>query len=1229
MFGQALFSTVLCVALVLLHAAQLDVDVGDVSPTSCAEKRNCPINVYFIIDTSESVALQTVPIQSLVDQIKRFIPMFIDKLESELYQNQVYITWQFGGLHYSDVVEIYSPLTSSKDIYLPRLSAINYLGRGTFTDCAISNMTQQIQTQMANGVNFAVVITDGHVTGSPCGGMKMQAERARDMGIKLFAVAPSEKVYEQGLREIANLPHELYRNNYAITQRDTLEIDVNTIDRIIQAMKHEAYGECYKMSCLEITGPPGPKGYRGQKGAKGNMGEPGSPGLKGRQGDPGIEGPIGYPGPKGVPGMKGEKGEIGSDGRRGAPGLAGRNGTDGQKGRLGRIGPPGCKGDPGDKGPDGYPGDAGDQGERGDAGIKALVSGSHQQAQELREGPCWPCSLGYLEILAGLVAVDPWDPQEKKEARDFQATLELKGLLEPREGKVKWDLLDPKERLGQVYISWAQREERGQPGVTAQVTSILSPHLYDFCVCQGATWRSRDERQQRLSWRHRRKGISFPSHREILVRRAFVVCPVRLETKVPGDHVETLVTWAQEVMLDRQDQRVTEAGLALATLDPEDLRVTRVRRGSQDPREEEVSLDQKEYKGPKERRGSRVILAQEESLDSVVHLVKQALRQRTLGKTVPEITVLFLQGTPGPPGDPGLTDCDVMTYVRETCGCCDCEKRCGALDIMFVIDSSESIGYTNFTLEKNFVINVVSRLGSIAKDPKSLTGARVGVVQYSHEGTFEAIKLDDERIDSLSSFKEAVKRLEWIAGGTWTPSALQFAYNKLIKESRREKAQVFAVVITDGRYDPRDDDKNLGALCGRDVVVNTIGIGDMFDQPEQSETLVSIACNEPQRVQKMRLFSDLVAEEFIDKMEDVLCPDPQVVCPELPCQTDDRNPGSVNPLIFHPMEEGVNIDFPSTIHSIAQFLNSTRESRDPSMYTQLVATLAFTAEKAKFATGNERQEWMDLFIDTFKMVHSEIMDFITVAVPSVKLLGKGRTDEELCKGWFMPPQRQEGLGKGETPKRSGISCLLPPAELAVAQCTQRPVDIVFLLDGSERIGEQNFQRAHRFVEDVAQQLMLARSSSDLMNARIALLQYGSERDHNVVFPLTHNLTEISDALAQIKYLDSSSNIGSAIIHAINNIVLSPGNGQRLARRNAELSFVFITDGITGSKNLEEAINSMKKQDVMPTVVALGSDVDMDVLLKLGLGDRAAIFREKDYDSLSQPSFFDRFIRWIC
>lgn len=35
--------------------------------------------------------------------------------------------------------------------------------------------------------------------------------------------------------------------------------------------------------------------------------------------------------------------------------------------------------------------------------------------------------------------------------------------------------------------------------------------------------------------------------------------------------------------------------------------------------------------------------------------------------------------------------------------------------------------------------------------------------------------------------------------------------------------------------------------------------------------------------------------------------------------------------------------------------------------------LVYTAERAKFATGGERQDWMDLFIDAFKLVHRDIV----------------------------------------------------------------------------------------------------------------------------------------------------------------------------------------------------------------------------------------------------------------
>nr|XP_033801311.1 collagen alpha-2(VI) chain [Geotrypetes seraphini]XP_033801312.1 collagen alpha-2(VI) chain [Geotrypetes seraphini] len=1024
MFPKKCLFVLFCMIFGSLHAQNDDDDDVDelslsVRSPSCSDKTDCPINVYFVIDTSESIILQIPPIRSLLDHMKRFIPRFLSKLENEAYQDQVSISWQYGGLHYSDEVKIYSPLTTDKNAYLANLQKVDYIGRGTFTDCAISSMIDQILSQSADtkAINFAVVITDGFVTGSPCGGMKFQSERARDAGIKLFAVAASSHLNEQGLKEIANLPHELYRNGYSIsTSTDVTEVNEATIDRIIMTMKHKAYEECYKLNCLEIPGPPGPSGYRGQKGSKGSAGEPGSPGEKGRQGDPGIEGPIGYPGPKGVPGLKGEKGDYGGDGKKGSSGLAGRNGTDGQKGKRGRIGPPGCKGDLGTKGPEGYPGEAGERGLNGDEGVKG------DPGRTGRSG------------LPG--------PHGEKGNKGFQGNSGAPGTPGTKGGKGSPGTLGPKGEPGRR----GDTGSKGNPGTDGAAGEKGDPGPEGPRGLAGEIG---------IKGNRGERGLPGP----------------RGAQGPPGEHGRNGSRGDPGDMGERGNSG------------PAGPKGDRGRPGFSYPGSRGLSGDKGE-KGPSGPMGGRGDPGSKGAPGSK-GVTGDPGDPGLTGEPGPR----GAHGEPGPagdsgtPGDPGLTDCDVMTYVRETCGCCDCEKRCGALDIVFIIDSSESIGYTNFSLEKNFVINVVSRLGSIAKDPKSDTGARVGVVQYSHEGTFEAIQLNDERIDSLSSFKEAVKRLEWIAGGTWTPSALQFAYNKLIKETKREKAKVFAVVITDGRHDPRDADTGLQALCGGDVIVNAIGIGDMFHKQQEDETLTSIACNDDQRVQKMKLFSELVADEFIDNMEELLCPDPQIVCPDLPCQT----------------------------------------------------------------------------------------------------------------------------------------------ELAVAQCTQRPVDIIFLLDGSERIGELNFQKASNFVKEVAEQLTLARSDDDTMNARIALLQYGSENEQEIAFKLSHNLTDINDALAKIKYLDSSSNIGSAIIYAINNIVLS----QPMARRNAELSFVFITDGITGNKSLAEAVTSMRKQNVVPTVLAMGNDVDMDILLQIGLGDRMAIFRENDYNKLLHPSFFDRFIRWIC
>ncbi|XP_006636788.1 collagen alpha-2(VI) chain isoform X1 [Lepisosteus oculatus] len=993
---------------------------GQASNQGCSKKTECAINVYFVIDTSETVALQLPPPGSLVTSITRFTEKFVRKLEPLQSRGPVEFKWELGGLHYSDRVEIFSQITSDTNAFIQRLKSISYLGRGTFTDCALSNMTDQVVKHASkdNRIRFAVVITDGHVTGTPCRGMKIKAEEARDQGIRLFSVAGNERYDEAGLKEIANTPIELYRNSYRAIDGPTLAVNEATMDRIIKVMQHEAYSECYRLQCLEKPGPSGPKGYRGQKGAKGDIGGLGPKGEKGRQGDQGIEGPIGYPGPKGIPGLKGEKGELGSEGKKGVAGLSGRNGTDGQKGKIGRIGPPGCKGDPGDKGAPGHAGNAGDRGPPGDSGLKGDPgrpgkSGPPGQpgepGQSGERGSPGMSGLPGQKGTKGTVGT-PGPRGEPGRRGDF-GPKGSPGTVGPRGEKGDQGPEGQRGLPGEMGNKGSKGEiglpgPRGPPGGFGERGKNGSRGDPGDAGQRGETGASGPKGDKG------RAGFGYPGSRG-----------------PPGDRGEPGSPGPQGGRGEYGPK-----GLPGESGTPGDIG---------DP-------------GPAGEPGERGIG----------------------GDPGPD-------GEPGPEGDPGLTECDVMTYVRETCGCCDCEKRCGPLDIVFVIDSSESVGLTNFTLEKNFVINVISRLGSIAKDPNSEAGTRVGIVQYSHEGTFQAIHLNDSKIDSLASFKDAVKRLEWIAGGTWTPSALKFAYDNLIKGSRRAKAKVSAVVITDGRFDPRDNDTLLRSLCGANISVHAIGIGDMFHRRQESESLVSIACEDKSRVTGMNLFADLVAEDFVDQMGDVLCPDPYVVCPDLPCKT----------------------------------------------------------------------------------------------------------------------------------------------EMAVSACTQRPVDVVFLLDGSERIGEKNFQHARGFVERVARSLVLASRDNDEQHARVALMQYGGENETQTIFPLTYNLTTILKSLGQMKYLESSSNVGTAIIYAMNNIVNSQGS--RLSRRNAELSFIFITDGFTGNKSLDEAQISMRRADAVPTVIAVGSDVDNDVLLQIGLGDRSAIFHEKEYSQLSNANFFDRFIRWIC
>ncbi|XP_078357588.1 complement C2-like [Oculina patagonica] len=174
----------------------------------------------------------------------------------------------------------------------------------------------------------------------------------------------------------------------------------------------------------------------------------------------------------------------------------------------------------------------------------------------------------------------------------------------------------------------------------------------------------------------------------------------------------------------------------------------------------------------------------------------------------------------------------------------------GGLDLVFVFDSSASVGDTNFKKGIAFAKTIIDEFGI----SNSSTGTRVAVVTFSST----AKVIFNLKTNAMPSKKEAIATLEnlnFIAGGTATRLALNKTIEEIVPETRkRSKKALF--LITDGRSniggDPTSDAMILRDSC--DFEIYAIGVTDSVDEQE----LRSIA-SEPFRTHVFLLknFEDL------------------------------------------------------------------------------------------------------------------------------------------------------------------------------------------------------------------------------------------------------------------------------------------------------------------------------------------------------------------------------------
>ncbi|XP_061780547.2 uncharacterized protein [Nerophis lumbriciformis] len=316
----------------------------------------CSVELAFLIDSSESA-------KDNHAQEKQFASDVTELLQGLRLASGRGLASRAALLQYSShvIVEQTFAQWRGPDAFKARVAPVTYIGHGTYTTYAITNLTRLYQEESpAAAVKVAVLLFDG-VSHPRNPDILAAVTDAKNQGVHFFTVGITPEAKEPAniaqLRLIASSPASRYLHN--LQDRGIVE----TVIHEIITLADEGCPLLHSLCACE----KGERGSGGPAGKKGRPGEDGSPGSKGQKGESGLSG---LPGRDGTEGKAGYKGEQGERGECGTPGIKGDRGPEGTIGPRGNRGLQGLLGPPGDVGPEGVIGKKGERGLPGPPGIQ-------------------------------------------------------------------------------------------------------------------------------------------------------------------------------------------------------------------------------------------------------------------------------------------------------------------------------------------------------------------------------------------------------------------------------------------------------------------------------------------------------------------------------------------------------------------------------------------------------------------------------------------------------------------------------------------------------------------------------------------------------------------------------------------------------------------------------------------------------------------------------------------
>ena len=158
------------------------------------------------------------------------------------------------------------------------------------------------------------------------------------------------------------------------------------------------------------------------------------------------------------------------------------------------------------------------------------------------------------------------------------------------------------------------------------------------------------------------------------------------------------------------------------------------------------------------------------------------------------------------------------------------------------------------------------------------------------------------------------------------------------------------------------------------------------------------------------------------------------------------------------------------------------------------------------------------------------------------------------------------------------------ADLPVFTDCSHAVDVIFLIDSSSSVGEENFDIIRRFLSNTIQEMHI-----DTGHVRVSVVSFSQEVHTHFLLDRFSRKETMLEAVLNIPYYYGTSSLRDALREVRNN-VMKKRNGDRPDAPNV---LIIVTDGTPSIHTRQTELEAQRLQEERVHVMAVGVDLQGD------------------------------------